>query len=258
MAESPGSPLSSLSSVASSDLTEDVKLEDLEHGLDALPEHAAADVRHMPPAKRQKIGSGRGPYTSHRSTPLLHPQQQDEDLDDEISSDTSGDIPNSPPPLPPATISNGGSFASAAAAAAALQQQQDDDAHIEQVTYCKWRGCPAGELGNMDNLVQHLHDEHILARQKRYACEWEGCPRIDHSHASAYALRAHMRSHTREKPFYCALPGRVVTVSASLSSSPFSLCALSSSSSLWKKGFQSNPSLLELNLGFADPPLVDF
>jgi uncharacterized Zn-finger protein len=55
--------------------------------------------------------------------------------------------------------------------------------------------------------VQHLHNEHIGSRQKRYSCEWIDCTRKGQTHASAYALRAHMRSHTREKPFYCTLPG---------------------------------------------------
>ena len=58
----------------------------------------------------------------------------------------------------------------------------------------------------MDNLVDHIHDVHIGQRQKKYSCEWEKCARKGMPHASGYALRAHMRSHTREKPFYCQLP----------------------------------------------------
>jgi hypothetical protein len=59
----------------------------------------------------------------------------------------------------------------------------------------------------MDRLVEHIHNDHIESRQKKYTCEWVGCPRKSMPHASGYALKAHMRSHTREKPFYCYLPG---------------------------------------------------
>lgn len=172
MADSPGSPLSSHSS---SEFTEDVKFEDREASLDI--DHSYAG---MPPSKRQKTGA-----SSYRSTP-----QYDAQEDGDISSDTSGSAPNSP-----------------VAGAAYVQ----DDEPSEQVTVCRWRNCPAGDLGNMDNLVDHIKDVHIDHHsgraQKKFVCEWEGCSRIDIQGTSAYALRSHMRSHTREKPFFCALPG---------------------------------------------------
>ena len=110
--------------------------------------------------------------------------------DADISSDTDGSVPGSPHPFAGGEDEDGGAGGR------------------EQVTACKWDGCEAGDLSNMDLLVQHLHDEHIQARQKKYSCEWADCSRKGIPHASGYALRAHMRSHTREKPFYCSLPGR--------------------------------------------------
>lgn len=177
MADSPSA--SPLSSHASSEFADDVKTEEREPSLDALPDHA--DTLLMPPAKRQRTGA-----FSHRSTPLSHYDPREDPGD--ISSDTLGDVPGSPP-------------------GEKLSQMPDDDS-VEQVTICKWFNCPAGDLLNMDVLVQHIHDDHIGTRQKKYVCEWEGCPRLNMNHASGYALKAHMRSHTREKPFYCALPGK--------------------------------------------------
>jgi hypothetical protein len=131
----------------------------------------------MPPAKRQKLGD-----SSARETPA--PFQEDDGIS--ISTDTSGEVPGSPN---------------------TLHLRGDDDENHEQVTICSWLGCTAGDLGDMDKLVRHIHDEHIETRTKKYTCEWTSCIRRSTPHASGYALKSHMRSHTREKPFYCALPG---------------------------------------------------
>lgn len=152
-----------------SDLSSDAFEGEEEH------ERLAAEAL-MPPAKRQKLGE-----SSTRGTPV--PFQDDDAIS--ISTDTSGELPSSPSNLRP----------------------EDDDTH-EQVTACSWVGCAAGDLGNMDKLVEHIHNEHIETRTKKYTCEWSDCLRRSMPHASGYALKAHMRSHTREKPFYCALPGR--------------------------------------------------
>lgn len=153
--------------------------------VDEEHERIAAEAL-MPPAKRQKIGD-----SSLRATPASH--LADEDALGYISSDTDGEIPSSP--------NNA--------------RLEDDDTH-EQVTVCAWEGCDAGDLNNMDRLVDHIHAEHIETRQKKYTCEWSDCTRKSLPHASGYALKAHMRSHTREKPFYCALPGKQILANAAI------------------------------------------
>ena len=167
---------------------------------------AGSTPLNMPPTKRRRTG-GSG---FDRGTPLSVGTHPDEALhrppspSGSISSDTSGSVPTSP------SFAQLGPTHPLSSAYAAAQLNPDDpetgDPTTTQVTRCMWTDCPEPEQGNMDNLVHHIHDDHIGLRQKKYSCEWEGCGRKGMPHASGYALRAHMRSHTKEKPFFCALP----------------------------------------------------
>ncbi|KAF3040960.1 hypothetical protein E8E12_008811 [Didymella heteroderae] len=167
------SPASDLSDYASDDFPDEVKGRRL--SMEPTPD------THERPSKRLRLNNRApsSPPAAHANPPPL------EDLGD-LSEDTDGSVPASPNHHP--------------------GMSQDDDFGQDQVTVCKWEGCEAGDLENMDNLVEHLHDDHIGTRQKKYSCEWSDCTRKGIPHASGYALRAHMRSHTREKPFYCTLP----------------------------------------------------
>lgn len=156
----------------------------------------------MPPSKRRRTGASAYDHTTPISTAGDTHIHAPPSPSGSVSSDTSGEVPNSP------------SFAHLApthplsSAYAASQANPDDPeaGDTTQVTRCLWSDCPEPDQGNMDRLVDHIHIEHIGQRQKKYSCEWEGCSRKGMPHASGYALRAHMRSHTREKPFYCQLP----------------------------------------------------
>lgn len=104
-----------------------------------------------------------------------------EDLDADISCDSEGSAPGSP---------SADEFAMRA----------------DQVTTCAWEGCSVGDLANSDELIAHVQNDHIAPKRARYTCEWGDCARKGTNHPSGYALKAHMRSHTKEKPFFCHLP----------------------------------------------------
>ncbi len=159
----------------------------------------ATPAHDMPPAKRRKTGTSSYDHATPQSASTLVPPRSPTGS---ISSDSSGSVPTSP------SFANLGPThpLSTAYAAAQANPENPDSADYVQVTRCLWDGCTDQEQGNMDRLVAHINDVHIVPRQKKYYCEWENCVRKGQPHTSAYALKAHMRSHTKEKPFMCQLP----------------------------------------------------
>ena len=202
MAAAEESPGSTLSDIDSDEFDEDPKFEarSRDDTISVTDSHSASTPQLMPPLKRRRTGPSA--YDHATPTTIGEDVRAPPSPSGSISSDTSGEVPNSP------SFANLGPTHPLSTAYAAHQANPDDPdaADTAQVTRCLWEGCEQSEQGNMDNLVNHIHDEHIGLRQKRYSCEWENCNRKGMPHASGYALRAHMRSHTKEKPFYCALP----------------------------------------------------
>lgn len=76
--------------------------------------------------------------------------------------------------------------------------------------FCNWQNCNRG-FWELEDMVQHLHDVHIGPQPaKKPTCEWIDCPRKGKGQISKFALLAHLRSHTGEKPFICPRPGELI------------------------------------------------
>ncbi|GAA5969267.1 hypothetical protein JCM3765_002307 [Sporobolomyces pararoseus] len=85
-----------------------------------------------------------------------------------------------------------------------------------QIGKCEWGNHCGLEFWELEPLVEHIHQVHAFPEDnplqnnvplKRgaasYICDWQSCPRRGKSQGSKFALVAHLRSHTGEKPFTC-------------------------------------------------------
>nr|POE56871.1 ino80 complex subunit 1 [Quercus suber] len=170
-------------SPASSDLSDPPSVEsDTERQSPAgTPSHIGLDDfdQHAPPTKRRKTGPSALAFDRALSS------QPDEDIDNiSISSDGWSSAPGSP-------------------------THNEFALREEAQTQCLWLDCEVGDTLNNDELVKHVQTLHCPTggpKKSKYVCLWGECQRKTSNHPSGYALKAHMRSHTKEKPYYCALP----------------------------------------------------
>ncbi|GAA5944867.1 C2H2-type zinc finger protein [Sporobolomyces koalae] len=85
-----------------------------------------------------------------------------------------------------------------------------------QIGKCEWGDHCGLEFWELEPLVEHVHSVHAFPEENpmqnnmplrrgaaSYICDWIGCPRRGKSQGSKFALVAHIRSHTGEKPFTC-------------------------------------------------------
>ncbi|GJN93025.1 hypothetical protein Rhopal_006070-T1 [Rhodotorula paludigena] len=98
-------------------------------------------------------------------------------------------------------------------AAAAGPKTYGFDPRQLQLQRCEWGPCGA-EFWEIEPLVEHVHNVHAFPPEApapkargsaaaSYICMWNGCPRRGKTQGSKFALVAHLRSHTGEKPFTC-------------------------------------------------------
>lgn len=178
------------SSPGSSDLSEVPSDEDDQTSIADISSRPSVDLTHgdhdQHPSKRRKTGNNTSLHVSYERASSSQPEPDADDLIS-VSEDSFGSAPGSP---------------------THDEYAVRDEAQME----CLWRDCDYGRAQNNDDLVQHVQTTHCATggpKRSKYICEWGECQnKKANVHPSNYALKAHCRSHTKEKPYYCALPGR--------------------------------------------------
>jgi uncharacterized Zn-finger protein len=79
---------------------------------------------------------------------------------------------------------------------------QESDTEELLSTECQWADCQES-FSSTDLLGKHLNDVHVGKKQASYICEWRECLRNKEPLPNRFAVIAHLRRHTGERPYKC-------------------------------------------------------
>lgn len=81
-----------------------------------------------------------------------------------------------------------------------------DDSEPPLQLVCLWRDCDT-PFETMDQLNEHVTEQHIGSGKACYSCDWQGCHRKQKPFTKRHKMYNHLRTHTGERPFRCLVPG---------------------------------------------------
>ncbi|KAF9138450.1 hypothetical protein BG015_002383 [Linnemannia schmuckeri] len=81
-----------------------------------------------------------------------------------------------------------------------------DDAEPPLQLICLWRDCDT-PFETMEQLNEHVTEQHIGSGKACYSCDWQGCHRKQKPFTKRHKMYNHLRTHTGERPFRCLVPG---------------------------------------------------
>ena len=142
-----------------------------------------------------------------------------EDQLDVMDTNVSLGIPEGAPSMIPHIYSSSSPSATLSSAVVPHKSQTATQEGVHGETngtfVCQWQEPVLGteedvcgkEYTSLQNVVDHLRDEHLTNALGNYSCFWRDCPRLGVPFKAKYKLVNHLRVHTGERPFVCTYPG---------------------------------------------------
>ncbi|KAG1051404.1 hypothetical protein G6F43_006390 [Rhizopus delemar] len=88
------------------------------------------------------------------------------------------------------------------------KEEVEDDAEDdedEEMQTCQWENC-IEEFITIEELINHVKDDHIGSGKTQYYCCWKDCARQQKPFTKRHKMHNHLRTHTGERPFVCTEP----------------------------------------------------